>query len=424
MVNRVDLTKWVIHFIHDKDPEMDIYNDEGKIVEYPIGWDDNGIPIFNQWTYLDDGFPIEPDASAFAVLKKILFDGYLKAGWVIRNYRPAVFGPKPVVCFTEMPLHAFLSYVKNRNNPNFVNNYGIALLKDEFFNIGGRPVIYGLSSLFKEYKKDDPLRDNGLRVLHSSCGIGLNEQYRFVPMELDKPKFIDWSHEREWRWAYDHKKYELPGLPIWLQNEDIKFSKIIVIVKNKEEANDIVDKLKEFYDSGGNNWDFRFNKAILSNTLVLPIEEISVEEHLEKPQDWNVKLESLPFKKLTKISPILPTTKSFKLVKKAMIEARKVAMDAAERCKEILPKDKIGRYLSPFGYSHVITFDSHSEITEAMLKLKYAKAIGGIGYFVYEPTQNVNSEGMLDIAVAASEAAAKKLTELLGQDFFVYSDLN
>ncbi|GFE72128.1 hypothetical protein [Chroococcus sp. FPU101] len=222
--NRIDLSEWVIHFVHDRDlshypktkdfPLPFIFDKTGK----PIIHDLDKIAYDDQVAYessLDHPYGLASDASAYSVLKKILFDGYIKSGWSFRNGKPTIYGSKSTVCFTEMPLYALVEYASKRSNSSSVEAYGIALRKQELFKADGRPIIYGLSGLHQEATRDDSCFGKGFRCLSSSCGIGLHEQYRYVAMNLNKNKWIDWTYEREWRWAVTDEECKVPGLPLF-----------------------------------------------------------------------------------------------------------------------------------------------------------------------------------------------------------------
>ena len=93
-----------------------------------------------------------------------------------------IYGPKSAVCFTEMPLYALIDYVKARNKSGYADRYGIAFRREELFEAGARPVIYGLTGEHKEISSCESLC--GFRVLSECTGIGLHEQYRYVYTNL------------------------------------------------------------------------------------------------------------------------------------------------------------------------------------------------------------------------------------------------
>ncbi|PWV47059.1 hypothetical protein [Chitinophaga sp. S165] len=130
--------------------------------------------------------------------------GYLKAGYSFRknhkgDVKPTIYGPKPAVCFTEMPFNSFLEYTKTRNDSENVTPYGIAFHRTDLFNLGARPVIYGTSGDHQEAQPGNTFYGKGHRMLHSSCSIGLKEQYRYLYTRLTGKYPINWTHEREWR---------------------------------------------------------------------------------------------------------------------------------------------------------------------------------------------------------------------------------
>lgn len=63
------------------------------------------------------------------------------------------------------------------------------------YELGARPVIYGLSSPVHALT-----RPTGERRLPEER-LGLEEQYRFVAFDPGSARRLDWSHEREWRLA-------------------------------------------------------------------------------------------------------------------------------------------------------------------------------------------------------------------------------
>lgn len=142
-------------------------------------------------------------SSAYAVLRKILFEGELKgtSKWT--------YGEN-CVCFTEAPIVEFNSIFSlveiassKRERPRY-EPYGIAVSKKWLFGQGGRPVIYDHPRALKKLPKD----------LH----------YRFVP--YDPSKGIDYTWEREWR------------IKTNLLKLDPKYT--LVVVPTSEEAFDIV----------------------------------------------------------------------------------------------------------------------------------------------------------------------------------------
>lgn len=155
---RVDLSDWVIHFVHDRIPqdfsEWYLADSEGEIVNFiPSYFDFDNKPCYISEEMIDEEYPIDEDASAINVLMKILHDGYIRSGWAFRKNRPTIYGPFSAVCFTEMPLGSLIHYARKRNK--YVGTYGIALKRNELFGVGGRQVIYGLSTQHIETDTED-----------------------------------------------------------------------------------------------------------------------------------------------------------------------------------------------------------------------------------------------------------------------------
>lgn len=266
---RLDLTEWVIHFVHDRKPDDNLdglyenyllfsddkdgnridssklYLDEDDF-RYPDFYDSEGKGHNMLDEFIENEYPIDEDASAFSVLKKILHDGFIHSSWSIRNGKPSVYGPNSAVCFTEMPLYALVDYARVRGEKSgYVGNYGIAFRRNELYAAGARPVIYGLSGEFKETDKINGVNQG--RLLDPSCGIGVHEQYRYVSTLLPKKSglTIDWTHEREWRWALPNDRLGVPGIPFFLSKDYADFfTEVIIIVGTDDEQEEILLHLK------------------------------------------------------------------------------------------------------------------------------------------------------------------------------------
>jgi len=185
---------------------------------------------------------------AFAVLQKIINDGYLECGWSIQKGKRTIFGQKPAVCFTEMPLFAFFDYVVKRGDLNCVNNYGIALLTQNLFIRGARNVLYGTTNYTVE--KFDA-NGNGYLIYYNENADAPevrvfrdDELYRYMLTGIGEKN--DWTHEREWRWVdYNNKIKNNQCLPLWSYQETSSYGKdlsdffwdtIFIIVQYEDEV--------------------------------------------------------------------------------------------------------------------------------------------------------------------------------------------
>src|SRR5438105_15895287 len=99
---RHDYTKWLTHFVRDRIPEQDFPGDSEEV------------------SGRFQGDELEPDASAFAVLKTIIPLGGIAPGYSFRNGRTTIYGGQPAVC---------------ANDSGKVSAYGIAFLKPEFYSL-------------------------------------------------------------------------------------------------------------------------------------------------------------------------------------------------------------------------------------------------------------------------------------------------
>lgn len=410
MAQRKDLSDWVIHFVHRRNPDNDPLTQwwEEDSLRYPITFTGEEEPVFTHWPEHDETDALAPDASAYSVLKKIVDDGHIRAGWSFRGGKPTIYGPRAAVCFTDMPLYALVDYAKARADERSVQTYGIALPKTELFRAGGRPVIYGLSDDHDEIPRADRGRWERPRLLSPSCGIAPHEQYRYVAMSLGGQRRIDWSHEREWRWTKNFTEDDVPGLEIWAE-EAYPFSEVVLIVQKEEEAKQLLDQLKTYQDRPYNRVSFEMSWRAISRTKVLALD--MVEDRFRS--DPMTRIEDLPALSLREVRKPTPSKETVRRVRAAVEKARAAAQ------KIVADRSEGGL----FGFAWVMTYDSQSEVTQALVDLGFVNVFGGRGYQVKEVMEDVHSS-MIDTLEEAARAAADILTAELGQGFYVNSMLD
>ena len=377
--DRLDMTKWVLHFVH----EGDIKNAPGDQLmpfeEY--GWypyhEDRDINYrFSDWDIMDESSTLEPDAHPMAVLRKIVTDGHIRASWSFRNGRPTIYGPRASVCFTEMPLYALVDYAKRRRK-TAVDSYAVGLLKAELFAAGGRPVIYGLSGDHSEQATTDYPWPRRLR---ESCGIAESEQYRYVRTSMGNDPSIDWTHEREWRWSDLYDACSSPGIPIWISDEPCVFSRAILVVDTTSEAEWMLDTLKELYDAGGNQFSIPFDKSALKNTEVISFEQLRD----VVPDDGlrMIRLENIPRISIQKFVTPQATAEDVAKLTQVLSEARTAAVVAAEHKWQTAPRNAEGYIADSVGFAYLSVTDSQSTLMSALLELGEARSLGGMGYSI------------------------------------------
>ncbi|EEM1294329.1 DUF4427 domain-containing protein [Salmonella enterica subsp. enterica serovar Infantis] len=174
---RFDLSDYLIHFFRDVDLET------GSHIYLPehCGFNNQHHACFIDAKYL---------------LRLSLRSHKIFSSWSYRNGQRTVYGDSPVVCFTDMPIAAYLETgVRRLERKEKIGLYAIVLPKEQMFNYGARPVIYGLD---QHNNARCSQGRNGKRILDETA-LPLIEQYRYVTYVPGK---IDWTHEREWRWPY------------------------------------------------------------------------------------------------------------------------------------------------------------------------------------------------------------------------------
>lgn len=411
-MSRQDLSNYVIHFIHGRNPENELleYSYVAEDDEYtiPDSFTLEGKPIRLTNKYEEDDYGFPENADALDVLKKILHDGIIKTGWSFRGNKPTIYGPKSAACFTEMPLYALIQYSQLRNSIKDIEPYGIAFLKNEIFAAGARPVIYGLSGKHIEAKKADGNFGKGLRTLSEECGLGLKEMYRYVYTSFSKEKNISWMHEREWRWADTNEKFDYAGMPFFTANDHINFSRIIIIVKTAEERDEILKHLTHLIHSKSTNFEREYDLKAIARAYVLAIEDLdSINGDISA-----VKLDDLPLHSIPRPPKIIVSNTIYDKVKETIEAAGKICYDTSKKKYE----ERGDRDIA--GICSIVTYVRNSEVTQALIDLDIAHSFGKDEYVIYLKSYPVQSLGVIE---AGYNAAADFLTTELGQSFSVNS---
>ncbi|EPM65249.1 DUF4427 domain-containing protein [Pseudomonas syringae] len=174
---RFDLSDYLIHFFRDVDQSG------SEPILFPEHARFNNIA---EATVLDSLF----------LMRCALRHNKIFATWSFRNERPTIYGRSPAVCFTDMPLAAFVQSSNERlARGENVGRYAFMIPKAAMFSVGARPVIYGLSQPATERRDALPNRvfDNDV-------------------LPIGDERTTDWTHEREWRWRYqDEESHSMPA---------------------------------------------------------------------------------------------------------------------------------------------------------------------------------------------------------------------
>lgn len=405
------MTDWVLHFVHEVDSRNEPTDDaipyeryEGMAYHEDPGVNDR----FDSWNIMDQYAELGPGSSAFNVLWKIVADGHIRATWAFRNGRPTIYGPRAAVCVTEMPLVSLVDYAWRRGSAD-VDCYAVGLLTSEFFAAGGRPVIYGLSTGFAE-------KDRGGRVwprkLAESCGMAEAEQYRYVHTALASSHPIDWTHEREWRWTDHQDKCQCPGLPVWAAHEPHSFSQALVVVRTDEEAANLLDLLKQLYDSGMNENCVELRRGTLERTSVISLQQVSNE--LTDTALRTLRLEDIPTRQLQQFEAPAASKEDLNKVRAVLAEAQAAAYQAARDEWESAPKGPDGFMRDVVGFANLQVHDAQTPLVSALLQLGAASALGGGGYTISGVTAGCKE---LDQALRLEEAAVRAAKDVFERHY-------
>jgi hypothetical protein len=421
--NRPDLSNWIIHFVHDRDPSLqpqDYSNELSTPVLSGHSYDYQGNDLEKVYGVCDDLFPLQPDADAFSVIQKILHCGFIRAGFAFRKTKkgqivPTIYGPKPAVCFTEMPFGSYLEYVKARNKNETVSPYAIAIHRNDLFAIGARPVIYGLSSNHRENSYGNIFFQKGLRTLHPSCGLALQEQYRYVYTNLSGLYPIDWTHEREWRWADCDERYATPGLPFLLKSLSHKPNGMFILVQYEEEAEVLQSLLQYYYHAKVNYAGDAYNLQTLANLRITSLELLQ-KEAIDLQQ---AKFEDFARPAVSKMIPKhQPSTEIIELVQSKLAQAAIMMKEYEQKMNKLIQTSKKRRVDYPY-FIGIMTEDPLTPVTQVMVDLGYLQTWEGDGYLIGITPLTYNNKPYSDLVDKAFEEIAAYLTEQLKQMFYV-----
>lgn len=113
--------------------------------------------------------------SALFMLRCAIRMNRLWATWSYRNGVRTIYGPSPAVCFTEMPLAAFLEVGEVRAaRGEAMSQFALVFPKRGMFLMGANPVIYGLDARDAAIPsgKDGIARIMDSEVLPDNAGVG------------------------------------------------------------------------------------------------------------------------------------------------------------------------------------------------------------------------------------------------------------
>ena len=251
---RYDLSDRLIHFFRAVDPS---HADTPLLPEH---W---SFASIETW---DD--PLSP----FFLMRNAVRQGRLWATWSFRGDRRTIYGPDPAVCYTDMPIAAFVEAgLARAARGEAMSPYGLIFPKRAMFAEGARPVIYALSDDVSVSSRSD-----GARLI-AAHQLPLAEQFRYVTYDPAAPRPIDWTHEREWRWPLRDAPSPNPereGLPPDIEDlHGLELDKPALagmgaIVKTSRQAEQLVYDILTKIDRGDieeTQYDFVLALADVSN---------------------------------------------------------------------------------------------------------------------------------------------------------------
>jgi hypothetical protein len=273
-LNRFDLSDRLIHFFR----QINILHSNAPAIPEHLGF--NNIN--------EDGiFP------PLFMLRCAIRSSKLWATWSYRKDVRTIYGPSPAVCFTEMPIGAFLEAGLAREaRGEAMSQFALIFPKNGLFQLGARTVIYGLSQADASLP---PGKGGGPRVIDSSL-LPEREQYRYVTYNPVSARPIDWSHEREWRWPYQGSlvdiEQQIQECGVISDNDDIPgldisapcLTGIGVVVQTREQAKLVAHDILSLVD--------RSDVPIDHFSFILCAGELPTDGRLRNPMEIKAAMEN------------------------------------------------------------------------------------------------------------------------------------
>lgn len=324
---RFDLSDYLIHFFRDVDME-------GK---NPIN-----MPEHMGWHSLSQGtfFP------AIFMLRAALRNGRLWATWSFRNGVRTIYGPNPAICFSDMPIAAFVEASRARYaRGEAMAEAALVFPKKEMRAQGARTAIYGLSIEPSNWPSGE---GGGPRVFSTEI-LPLHEQYRFVT----DVNSIDWSHEREWRWPCRASTFAMDGdtASDWFRIPGLDFYKSVIpgigaIVKTRAHADLVIQDMLAMMDAKV--------APVSAFSFVLPTEELPSIEGIRDPVDLQNALAEAS----------IDIDQFYGGKSERCIEVNRQFSDAMRSIEEIFPMTEGGEY----GVCWLWIHDGSSELARMLLR--------------------------------------------------------
>ncbi|WP_192845751.1 DUF4427 domain-containing protein [Aureimonas sp. AU22] len=184
----------------------------------------------------------------FFLLRNAIRLNRLWATWSQRKGKRTIHGPDPAVCFTDMPIAAFIEAGEARAaKDEAMSPIALVLPKAELLAAGAIPAIYGRSGT-----RSGPRTGRDGRRTFPEAELPPIEQFRYVTLSADGR--IDWTHEREWRWPFRGTFPEQDGIPSpdgrALPGLDLEFEGKGVIVQSRSQAERVRHDILVQHDRG------------------------------------------------------------------------------------------------------------------------------------------------------------------------------
>lgn len=185
-----------------------------------------------------------------------------------------------------------------------------------------------------------------------------------------------------------------------------------MIVQTDEEAEGVLDLMKQLHDASANEFDVEFDRRALERTAVISLEELR--ERLPDEGLRTVRLEDIPRRQLHKFESPPASSEDLDNLKNVLVEARGAAARAMQRKWETAPKRPDGSILDSVGFADLRVYDAQTPLVSALLELGEVFPLGGGGYSIFGITAACKQ---LDQAMCLEEEAVAAARDVLEQHY-------
>ncbi len=189
-----------------------------------------------------------------------------------------------------------------------------------------------------------------------------------------------------------------------------QFSQLVIFVSTDEEQQQLLDQLKNMYDSKGRNCGIEYNMSLIPAIRVLSLETLS-KANINK--DY-VRIEDVPSLQVNVRTRLAVSESILSLVSEVVKDAAIVH----DRAIDVFLNNNPGYSTPQFNWGSAGVYTKgNTEVTQALFDLNVASTYAD-GKYMFHIGRSILND--IDLENIGAQAAAVYLSDRLGQQFYVY----